>query len=94
MNIIAPQARPIDVLITALRELHIRKTFEMVEIRSNMQLADLNSKPRGRKILKKLIDSSIGDRLYPIPGSVQYKLLFLGHFHGPTCINCDQKEEK
>ena len=46
---ITPQVRPLDVLITALHELHIRKIFEMVDTRSSMQLDDLNSKPRDEK---------------------------------------------
>ena len=40
---ITPQSRPLGVLIIALHELHLRKIFEMVDTRSNMQLADLNS---------------------------------------------------
>ena len=32
-DIINPQSRPIDVLITALRELHLRKIFYMVDTR-------------------------------------------------------------
>ena len=38
---ITNKARPLDVLITALHELHLKKTFEMVHTISNMQLADL-----------------------------------------------------
>ena len=67
-DIINPQARPLDVLITALRELHLRKTFEMVDTRSNMQLTDLNSKPHGGKGLQNPIDRVIGVRFYPPPG--------------------------
>ena len=44
---ITPQARPLDILITALHNIHPQNTFEMVDIISNMQLSDLNSKPRG-----------------------------------------------
>ena len=58
-----------------------------------MQLADLNSKPRGGKSLRNLIDCSIGARFYPLPGSVHYQILHLYQFHGPTYINCDQKKK-
>ena len=39
---ITPQARPIDLLITALHEFSLRNTFEMMYTRSKMQLAYLN----------------------------------------------------
>ena len=45
-----PQSRQLEILITALHELHLIKTFEMIYRRYNMQLAGLNSKPHGRKI--------------------------------------------
>ena len=64
-DIITPQSIPISALITALHELRIRKTFEMVDTRSYMQLSDLNSKPHGRKSLQNIIDFSISFRLYP-----------------------------
>ena len=48
-DIINPQDRPIDALISALHELHLRKTFEMVDTRSNMQLHDLYSNHHGGK---------------------------------------------
>ena len=44
---ITPQARPKGFLITALHELCLLKTSEMVDTRSNIQLAELNSKPQG-----------------------------------------------
>ena len=69
MGIITPLSRPINVLITALREIRPRKTVDMVDTRSNMQLSDLKSKPHGGKILSNLIDHDSGDRLYPTPGS-------------------------
>ena len=46
-NRVTPQDIPTNNLITDIHELHIRKTFKMVNTRSNMQLADLNSKPHG-----------------------------------------------
>ena len=49
-NIITTQYRPLDVLITAIHKILLRKTFEMVDTRSNMQLADLNYNPHGGKI--------------------------------------------
>ena len=48
-DIITPQARPLNVLITAFHELHLRKIFEIAETRSNMQISDLNSKPNEKK---------------------------------------------
>ena len=82
LDIITTQAWSLDVLLTALHELHPRKTFEMVDKRSNIQLADLNSNPHGGKILRDLIDHAIGSRFYPNTGSKQYKLLWLDQFHG------------
>ena len=66
---INPQARQIDVLITALHKLRLRKTFDMVDTISNMQLADLKSNPHGGKSLVDTIDRTIGVRFYPPPGS-------------------------
>ena len=68
-DIITPQSRPLDVLVTALHELHIRKTFEMVDTRSKIQLDDLNSNPHGRKSLRYLIDRVISVRFHPQPVS-------------------------
>ena len=65
----------------------------MVDTRSNMQLADLNSKPHGRKSLLNIIDHSIGVRFYPPPGSLHYQQLRLGKFHEPNHINCEQKKK-
>ena len=48
-EMITPQARPLGVLITYLCEIHIRKTFYMVDKSSNIQLSDINSKLHGRK---------------------------------------------
>ena len=79
---ITPQARPLDVLITALCKFHLRKKIDMVDTRSNMQIYDLNYKPRGGNILRIIIDHAIGSQLYT-PGSVHYKLFFLGQFHDP-----------
>ena len=58
-----------------------------METRSNMQLADLNSKPHGRKILRDFIDRTIGSLLYTTPGSEHYKILRLYQLHGPYHIN-------
>ena len=87
------QARPIDLLITALHELQLRNTFEIVDTISNMQLSDLNSKPHGGKILQNIINLAIGTILYPHPGSLNYQLLCLVQFHGPTHINCEQNKK-
>ena len=47
---ITPQARYINVLITDIHEIHICKTFYMVDTISNMHLSDLDSKPHVRKV--------------------------------------------
>ena len=65
----------------------------MVDTRSNMQLADLNSKPHGGKSLRNLIDRAIEDRIYPPRGSEHYKLLCLDHFHVPSQIKCEQEKK-
>ena len=49
-KIINNQARPLDVLITDLHEIYLTYIFEMVYTISNMQLADLNSKPHDGKV--------------------------------------------
>ena len=90
---IAPQARPLDVLITSLHELHLRKIIDMVDTRSNMQLSDLNSKPHGGKSLRNIIGPSIGSRFYPSSESVHYKLIFLDHFHKLYYINFEKKKK-
>ena len=86
---ITPQDRPLYFLITALHEIHLRKIFEMVDTISNMQLADLNSKPHGGKSLQDIIDCDTGIRFYPSPGSLHYQQLFLGQSYDPTHINCE-----
>ena len=87
------QSRPLDVLITALHELHL-KIFEMVEVGSNMQLADLKSKPHIRKILRDIIYRIIGTRFYPTTGSEYYKPLQLEKFCVPYHINNNQQKNK
>ena len=52
-----------------------------------MQHADLNSKPHGGKILRNIIDHAIDAQLYTPPGSLNYEILRLVQFHGPTHIN-------
>ena len=63
------------------------------EKKSNMQLADLNSKHHGGKVLRNLIDYDIGSHFYTLPGSVKYKLIHLDQIHGPSHINCEQKKK-
>ena len=58
-----------------------------------MQLADLNSKPYGRKSLQNIIDRAIGVRFYPPPESLHYQQLRLGQFHEPNHINCEQNNK-
>ena len=59
----------------------------MVDTRSNMKLADINSKPHGGKILRDLIERLIVYRFYPPTGLKIYKLFLLDQFHGPSHIN-------
>ena len=92
-DIITPKARTIDALINALHELHLRKTFDMVDTRSNTQLADHKSNPHGGKSRRDLIDRDIGDHFDPPPESNHYKLLQLDQFHGPTHINNNHEKK-
>ena len=64
----------------------------MVDTISNMQLADLKSKPHGGKILRDLIERVIGLCFYTSPGSEQYKLLHLERFHGSNKINDNHRD--
>ena len=59
-----------------------------------MELSDLNSNPRDRKSLRHFIDSSRGALFYPPSGSVNYQILFLDNFHGPTHTNCEQNNKR
>ena len=63
----------------------------MVDTRSNMQLADLNSKPCVGNSLRDLIDRTIVVCFYPPPVSEHYKLFQLDQFHGPSNINDNHK---
>ena len=63
----------------------LQNKFYMVDKRSNMQLADIKSNPRGGKILIDISDRAIGVRVYPPSGSEHYKLLRLDRLHGSTC---------
>ena len=65
----------------------------MIDTRSNMQLADINSKPHGGKSLQNIIDRAISFRFYPPPVSLHYQQLCLCHFHEPNHINYEQKNK-
>ena len=65
----------------------------MVDTRSNIQLANLNSKPRGGKIPRDILYHAIGFRFYPPPGSEHYKVLQLDQFYGPSHINYNHKKK-
>ena len=93
IDIITPQARSINVLITALHELHPRKTLEMVDKKSNMQLADLNSKPHVGKSRRNIIDLDMGALFCHPPGSLHHRIFLQDQFHGPTHINCKQNNK-
>ena len=62
MYIITPQEINLNILITDLHEIHPPQKFERVDTISDMQLADLNSKPYGTKFVINVIDSAIGCR--------------------------------
>ena len=59
----------------------------MVDKRSNMQLSDLDSKPRGGKILRDIIYRAIVFRVYSPPVSEHYTIHCLDKFLGSTHIN-------
>ena len=80
---ITPQARYLNILITAIHELHLRKTFDMVDPRSNMHLANLNYKPHVGKSLINTIDRAISARFYPSPGPEHYKFFACISFMNP-----------
>ena len=65
----------------------------MVDTRSKIQLADLNSKPNYGKILRNLFDRATSVLFYPPPGSLHYQQLCLGHFHEKNHINFEQKKK-
>ena len=65
----------------------ISEIFDMVDTRSNMQLADLKSKSLGGKIIMNLIDCAIGARFYPPTGLEHHKLIQLYQFHVTTLVN-------
>ena len=67
------------------------KTFEMVDTRSDMQLSVLNSKPRGGKSLRGIIDRAIWAHFYLTPGLEHYKLLLIDQFCGPSHNNNNRK---
>ena len=92
-DIITSQYIPIDVLITALLEIHLIKTFKIVVTRSNMQLSDLTSKPHGGNFHRNVNYFAIGSRFYHPPVSVHYQLLSLIQFHVSTHINCGKKKK-
>ena len=73
-DIITLQSRPLVVLVVILWEICLRKSLDMVDTRSNTQLSDINSKPRGGKIIRDIINQSIGVCFYPPPWSENYKL--------------------
>ena len=87
VDIITPQARPPSVLITDLQKHHTQNTFEMVNTRSNMYLADLKSKPHGGKGLRDVIDLVVVLCYYPAQGSEHYNLLCPEMFHGSIHVN-------
>ena len=81
---ITPQSRPINILITDLHDHFLCRTFYMVDIGSNIPLAELNSKPHGGQSLKYFIYRSISALFYPPPGSNHHKLLCVDIFHVPN----------
>ena len=78
---VKPQCRPIDVLVAALHELHLRKTFYIVDTRSNMYPSGLKSKPHVGESLSSIIGCGVGVRFNPPPGSEHKKLLCLKIFY-------------
>ena len=56
----------------------------MVETISNLQLSGLKFKLHRGQSLRDIIDSSVGTRFYPHPGSENHTLLNLEKLRGPT----------
>ena len=79
---ITPQSIPIDIIITAHHDICLHKTSDVVDTISNIQPAELNSKPHGGKSLIYIIGHAIGIHFYPPPGSSHHKLLQLDRLHG------------
>ena len=83
-NRITNPVRQLDVLITTINDLHIHNTLDMLGTRSNIQFANINSKPHGRQSLRDIIDKTISVFFYTTLGSKHYNLLRLNRFHGYT----------
>ena len=91
-----PQSSTLGVLITALHDHHLCKTFDRVYTRINILLYELKSKPHLGQSLRGIIYANISARFYPPPGSDHHKLIFLGRFHVITHRQvhlCDKPEK-
>jgi hypothetical protein len=69
-----PRLRHIDVLITSLHEWHLAKHFALHQTRSDLMLADVNTKPLAGEQFYKRIYHAQGVRFYPAQGTDHYKL--------------------
>ena len=74
---VTPTHRNHDVMIHSV--LHHKRigTFQVRDCKSELMLADPNTKPLGGPTLKRKIDRIIGTQYYPPEDSEHYKLLFL-----------------
>ena len=92
-NIIAPQERPVDIMITSLHEHKNRGTFTIAYCKTTLMLEDFLSKPQGGYILLDKVLWAIGHRFYPPQTSQHYKHLQLRRFPiGELCNAADNEE--
>lgn len=78
-NRIAPQARPIDVLVTGLNEHYLRGTYAISHTKTDKMLANFNTKPMAGDNLQQPVMWTVGHRFYPTLATnpTHYKLLQL-----------------
>ena len=73
---ITPTHRHYDIKISSVIYLRQKGTIDVAYSKTDLMLADLNTKPHGGKNLRTKIDRLIGTRFYPPTGSVHHYLLF------------------
>ena len=77
---------PLYVLIISLHELHPCNKYDMVDIRSNMQIYDLNSKPHGINVSEILLTSWLDSASILHQGQNITKLFTSTGFMNPLII--------
>ena len=74
---LTPQECPVDVLVCSLHEHQLRGTFTLDDCRSDLMLADFNSKPLSGDTLAHKVNWAAGTRFLPPPTSTHYAQLQL-----------------